>query len=568
MPNRIHGNLIGLSHAERAGIERLAHHLTDPTQLASEALVLRLTGMAARLKRQIGVLIDRGGHVTHVIVGDDHQIELPDLGRWGQGSGRLRGLRLVHVHLKGEGLSDDDMNDLVRLGLDLIAAITLDGDQPDCVFLGHLAADRQDQPHRSVEPAVAWPGRPWHGFDLDCAELVRELETQLGRSRAPARMVNARETALLVHVGPEPLPDAEDRLDEMEELARTARVEVVGRVIQRRRELDPRTLLGAGKLAEISLRAMQKDATLLVFDRELTPSQMRGISKQTDMKVLDRTQLILDIFASRARSQDGKLQVELAQLRYSLPRLGERDDALSRLTGGIGGVGPGETKLEIDRRRARDRVHRLEDDLERLAKGRAVRRQGRTESEVALAALVGYTNVGKSSLLNALAKSTIFTENLAFATLDPTARRIRLPGGTPIVVTDTVGFIRDLPKELLGAFEATLEEARAADLLLLVLDASHAQIEQQLESVERILADHDLGDKPKLVLMNKCDDVHDPATVREIGGRYRALHTSAVTREGLPELLDRLEDRVATARRMRLLAGAPEPAQTWSPLES
>ncbi len=569
MPAKIHGSLVGLAAIERSLIERLAHHVSDPRELASDALVQRLCGLSSRLRRQTGVLIDRNGHVTHVLVGDDHQLELPDLGRWGAGSGRLRGLRLVHIHLKGEPLSDDDFNDLARLGLDLVAAVGLAGDQPGEVFIGHMAAASDGQPHHTVQPNVALPPMHWRDLDtsFDCAALIRDLEGLLSRSKPATRMVNARERALLVHVGPETLAEAEDRLDEMEELALTARVEVVGRVIQRRRDIDPRTLLGEGKLQEISLRVMQNEASMLVFDRELTPSQSKSISQRADMKVLDRTQLILDIFAGRARSQDGKLQVELAQLRYSLPRLGDRDNSLSRLTGGIGGVGPGETKLEIDRRRCRDRVHRLEEELKRLAKGREGRRQVRTRSEVVLAALVGYTNVGKSSLLNALSKSDIFTENLAFATLDPTSRRVRLPGGTPAVLTDTVGFIRDLPKELLGAFEATLEEARLADVLLLVLDASHAQLEQQLRSVERILADHELGDKPRLVVLNKCDAIHDPATVREVATAQRAHFASALTREGLPELMEKLEEALLKARSQRGAARPSGDVAPWSPLD-
>lgn len=283
------------------------------------------------------------------------------------------------------------------------------------------------------------------------------------------------------------------------------------------------------------------------------------------MKVLDRTQLILDIFARRARSQDGKLQVELAQLRYQLPRLGDRDNALSRLTGGIGGVGPGETKLEIDRRRCRDRVHRLEEELKRLAKGRSTRRHVRVQSEIASATLIGYTNVGKSSLLNAVAKSDAYTENLLFATLDPTSRRLRLPRGTPLVLTDTVGFIRELPKELLGAFEATLEEARAADVLVLVLDASHPQVEMQLASLEKIFADVAIADKPRLVVLNKSDAVKDPPTIREIATQQRAMMTSTLTREGLPEFLSALESEVLGARLAAKLQEV-ESKEAWSPL--
>lgn len=544
---KIHGNLQGLSVTERHGLERLGHHLCEPREVVSEALAVRMCGLAAKLGRQIGVLIDRGGRITHAIVGDDHQIELPDLGRWGKDAGRLRGLRLVHVHLRGEPVDDDDLNDLTRLGLDLVAALGHLQGVPHTVSIAHVAPDGQGLGRPGNLTAEVLPQQPWSSLDFDCAGWIDELQARLALVRPAARMVDARERALLIYVGSESIALAEDRLDEMEELARTARVEVVGRVLQRRREIDARTLIGSGKLAELTLQAMQTDATMLLFARELTPSQSKSIQKLADIKVLDRTQLILDIFAHRARSQDGKLQVELAQLRYSLPRLGDRDNALSRLTGGIGGVGPGETKLEIDRRRARDRIHKIEDDLERLKRGRGVRRMGRTQADVPAVALLGYTNVGKSSLLNALAKSDAYTENLLFATLDPTTRRIRLPGGTQVVMTDTVGFIRDLPKELLGAFEATLEEARAADLLLVVVDGSHAQMEAQLESVVRILGDHELAEAPRKVIINKCDDLRDPPAVRELQAAWSALPVSAKTREGFADLMESLERELVAA---------------------
>lgn len=566
----IFGNVQGLSSVERASLERLSHHQTEPHVLASDALVVRLCGLAARLRRQVGVLIDRQGKVTHVLVGNDHQLELPDLGRWGKDSGRLRGLRLVHVHLKGEPVDADDCNDLTRLGLDLVAAIGLQGDAPGLVSIASVAAGRDiagmQRVAHAVEPVLVRPQEPWHGLGFDFALHIAELESDLAVARPAGRLVDARERALLIHVGPETTAEADDRLDELEELARTAHVDVVGRVIQRRRDVDPRTLIGSGKLAEIALLAMQRDATLLVFDCELSPSQSKSISQKADNKVLDRTQLILDIFARRAKSNEGKLQVELAQLRYSLPRLGDRDNALSRLTGGIGGVGPGETKLEIDRRRARERIHRIEEELRRLQKGRGERRQARQRSEVPSVALVGYTNVGKSSLLNALAKSDAFAENLLFATLAPTTRRIRLPGGMPCVVTDTVGFIRDLPIELLGAFEATLEEAAAADVLLLVLDAAHPQTEQQLRAVRRILEAHKLADKPRFVVLNKWDALLDPALARELVERDNALPVSALTRYGVAELMAELEPMLAEAR-SRPLPPPPPPPDEWHPLE-
>ena len=563
MSQRIHGNLSGLGAIERAGLERLYHHPSEARELASDALVQRMVGLAVRIGRQVGVLIDRRGEVTHVLCGDDHELLLPDLGRWGAESGRLRGLRLVHVHLKNEPLSEDDQNDLARLGLDLICAVTHRRGVPDLAYVGHLAADSLAADHKSVRPVTLLAPMRWPAESLDVQELLKSLDEQLGRTRPAGRVVNARETALLIHVGPESRTDAEDSLNELEELARTARVQVVGRVIQRKREVDARTLLGAGKLSEIKLKAMQTDATLLIFDRELSPSQAKAISIQADSKVLDRSQLILDIFAGRAKSADGRLQVELAQLRYSLPRLGDRDNALSRLTGGIGAIGPAETKLEVDRRRARERIHRIEEQLKKLRKDRATRRKGRTLNDTPSAALVGYTNVGKSSLLNALAKSDAYIENLLFATLDPTSRRVRMPEGTTVVLTDTVGFIRDLPKELLGAFEATLEEAQNADLLLIVCDASHPQLEAQLRAVERILSEHDMAEKARLVVLNKCDAIDDPATVREVASQRRALLTSSVTREGLPELMATVEAAVLAARQR--VPHMTEIVEEWTP---
>lgn len=524
-----------------------------------------MAALAARLRRQVGVLIDRRGEVNHVIVGDDTKLDLPDVGRLRATKGRLRALRLVHVHLKGEALTNDDLTDLARLGLDLIVAITLHGDVPDQMHVGHIVPTRAGDVVADVRPHVVLEPMAWPAQDFDCGAFVLDLEGQLARAVPTAAMVDARERALIIHVGSESLAVANDRLDELAELCRTARVEVLGRVVQRRQQIDRATVLGSGRLASVVLEAMQQDASVLIFDRELSPAQMRGVARATEMKVLDRTQLILDIFASRASSRDGQIEVELAQLRYAIPRLGSRDDAMSRLTGGIGGVGPGETKLEVDKRRARDRMHRLETELERMRKSRDLRRSRRRNNEVVTAALIGYTNVGKSSLLNALAKSDIFTENLLFATLDPTSRRIRTPGGIEVVITDTVGFIRDLPKQLMGAFHATLAEAADADLLVLVGDASHSQVESQIHSVERILSEQSLEASARLIVLNKCDDIDDPATVRELQERRGAHTVSALTREGLVELLALIAEQASAARAS---AGAKQDdAATWSPLD-
>ena len=548
MAQTVHGNTNGLSPVERAALERLYRHDTPPDRVIGDHLGRQLCAIAAQTRRQIGALIDRQGRTTHVIVGDADGLTLPDVGRLRTSKGRLRGVRLVHVHLRGEALTDDDLTDLARLGLDLVVALTLAGELPDRVHIGHIVPTDPGDVIRDVRPHEELAPLPWPAQSFDGLAFIEDIEGQLARRSPTASIIDARETALLVHVGRESTAIAEDRLDELEELARTARVDVRGRVIQRRQQVHPQTVIGSGRLKQVVLEAMQVEAEMLIFDCELTPAQMRGLSGATEMKILDRTQLILDIFAHRARSADGKIKVELAQLKYQLPRLSSRDDALSRLTGGIGGVGPGETKLEVDRRRCRERIHNLNAKLKKAARGRETRRGRRARAGVPTLCLVGYTNAGKSSLLNALAKSDVFTENLLFATLDPTSRRIHLGSGTQVVVTDTVGFIRDLPKELLGAFEATLEEAQEADALLVVADASHPQAEEQLRSVERILHEHALGEHPRLLVLGKCDAIEDPAMVRELQRRHQAVLTSAHTRQGLPELLEALDTIVSRAR--------------------
>ena len=292
---------------------------------------------------------------------------------------------------------------------------------------------------------------------------------------------------------------------ELRELARTARVEVIDEFIQRPRSLNPRFLMGEGKMRDVVIQALQHGASMLIFDQELTPAQIRSISAMTELKVIDRSQLILDIFARRAKSLDGKVQVELAQLKYLLPRLTGRGVQMSRLMGGIGGRGPGETKLETDRRRIRDRIASLERELKELSRGRSQRRQQRIKAGVPIVSIVGYTNAGKSTLLNALTKSDVFTEDLLFATLDTSTRRLRFPREREVIITDTVGFIRSLPKSLMGAFKATLEELQDADLLLHVVDASNPRFEDQIAQVRAILAELELGDKQELLVFNKAD---------------------------------------------------------------
>jgi len=326
--------------------------------------------------------------------------------------------------------------------------------------------------------------------------------------------------------------------------------------VHSRREIDPRTVIGGGKLQEILVRSMALGADLLVFDRDLQPSQARHIAEATSLRIIDRTQLILDIFAQRAQSADGKLQVELAQLKYPLPRLVGRDDSLSRLAGGIGGRGPGETKLEMDRRRVRDRISHLEDRIDRLSSDRATRRRQRNRAGVPVVSIVGYTNAGKSTLLNALTDSDVRAENKLFATLDPTSRRLRFPRDREVIITDTVGFIRDLPRDLVTAFRATLEELEEADLLLHVVDASDPRNEEQAQAVEDVLETLDVERTPRIVVYNKLDLV--PETARTLAHRTGGVAVSATTREGFDELLARCEDVLWKRGKVQAPGSVPE----------
>jgi GTP-binding protein HflX len=508
------GNISGLKTSEIKALERLYRRRVAPSEVVSAELAAQLSELAADLHRQVGVLIDRRGAIQHVVVGDASKLLLPDLGRYRGGASRLRGVRLVHTHLRGEPLTRDDLTDLGLLRLDAVAAITVDAaGHPGKLYIAHARPDAEPI-ELPVEPATA----PRTNF----AELIAQVEAQFARAHRVAPTDAGKDRAIVVHVQIGRARDAEARIAELSELCRTAGVKVLDVLEQRRPAADPRYLVGRGKLDEILLRAMQLGAEAVIFDPDLAPGQARAISEATELKVLDRTMLILDIFAQHATSRDGKLQVELAQLRYALPRLIEKNTMMSRLTGGIGGRGPGETKLEINRRRARERIHLLEKRLEDLADDRRLRRKQRAQRDVPIIAIAGYTNAGKSTLLNALTDGNARAENKLFATLDPISRRLRFPEEREVVITDTVGFIRDLPEELVAAFRATLEEMEDADLLVHVVDASDPDRDQQIRAVEGILSDLGLGEKPRILVWNKADRLatEDAEHLMQHGGGF------------------------------------------------
>ncbi len=528
-----------------------------------------LAALSRSLGRQIGLILDRQGRVTIIILGDagGASILIPELPRGRDGLGRLRGVRLLHTHLNNESLTQEDLMDLLFLRLDSIAVLTVDEwGAPVHVQHAHLLPQQADTPYRVSERTA------WDKLDVDFTTEAEALEAEFARLANELDLVDVHTQqsgyvgrsltrAVLVSVAPLARPIQERNLDELRELAHTAEIQVTGTLIQRVASVHPRHLLGKGKLAELEVLCLQGQAGMIIFDGELTPAQLSSIAGLTERKVIDRTQLILDIFATRATTRAGRLQVEMAQLKYAQPRLVGKNRAMDRLMGGIGGRGPGETKLETDRRRVRERLAKIRKELDSLRQQRGFVRARRARQHLPIVALVGYTNAGKSTLLNVLTQSTVFAENKLFATLDPTTRRLRFPRERELVLADTVGFIRNLPKELIEAFQATLEELEAADLLLHVVDASHPEMERQIDAVEGILADMDLHERPRLMIFNKWDlvvseanleiasagealswDTIDQLTRETLLHRWpEALPLSAQNREGVSQLSARLE---------------------------
>ncbi len=512
-----------------------------------------LTEASERCGRRVGVLVDRSGVVDKVVVGDAHKVFLPDLGPRRAGAARFRGVRLILTSMRpGDRLTEDDLTDLVRLQLDAVVSIQVGHDGlPGELSWAHLQPPESGSAYQiETRPTV-------HGEQDDFHQFLGELEAQFAESPHLSR-VGGGDRAILVGISLGDAAKSRRSMAELERLAATAGLNVLEATVQHRRELDGRTCIGKGKLEDLILRSMHLSADVLVFDRELSPSQLRNIAQTTDLKVLDRTQLILDIFAQHATSREGKLQVELAQLRYRMPRLAIMPTSMSRLTGGIGGRGPGETRLEINRRRAEERLTRLERELRELASRRAVKRARRVRAGLPVVSIVGYTNAGKSTLLNRLTDSEVVAADQLFATLDPTSRRLRFPEQREIVVTDTVGFIEDLPATLISAFKSTLEELEEADLLLHVLDASDPEVGFHRRSVDSVLESLDLQATPQLVVWNKADSA-SPYVLQALAAEHGGILVSALTGEGCRTLLDRIEREIFLARKSEAARREPEP---------
>jgi GTPase len=489
------------------------------------------------MTRQVGVIVNRKGIIRHVMLGNHHGIIIPDISLYRRGYGRLKGLRCIHTHFnKNEGINTEDLSDLALLRLDGMITIETKECLPGQVCFAHLLPPNHENRHWEIL-TFRHPGV----IDLHFSEFIQELEGEIQKFQDRLSSRKQEERAILVHASQSPRFEAERSLAELEELARSSNVEVLEKIWQRVPRYNPAHLLGKGKLREILIKGLYLGATMVIFDQDLGAKQLSNIARMVDLKVIDRTQLILDIFAKRAQSKEGKIQVELAQLRYLLPRLMGRGTAMSRLMGGIGGRGPGETKLEEDRRRVKQRISSLERELKGLSRGRRERRKRRTgKGALPVISIIGYTNAGKSTLLNRLTGSKVLAEDRLFATLDPITRRLALTDTRDVLLADTVGFIRYMPKDLRVAFRATMEELEDAHLFLHVIDITSPDRRGEIMAVEQILEEMDLLATPRIRVYNKIDLLERDVSAAS----NESVYISAVTKEGIDRLFQMLIERL------------------------
>lgn len=539
MANKPNGNLTGIKSAMLDRLKSLYDFKQGLDEFASFELLSELCACSGEINREISVYISRDGSIVDVSVGDSAKVSMPSM-RLVRNEDRLCGVRCIHTHPSGDGrLSGVDLGTLRSMKLDCMAAVGVSDGKPTQLYAAYLGDFDEDTGSRAA--LVYGPMRP---YKLPQKALIAEIFNSDDRFRSTTKEVEAVEQERAVLVGMDN-DEGYDTLEELNELAKTAGALVVGKVRVRRRTIDNATYVGSGKANELSLMGSELEADLFIFDDELSAIQLRTLEETLGARVIDRTTLILDIFASRATSREGKLQVELAQMRYRLPRLIGQGQVLSRLGGGIGTRGPGEKKLEIDRRRIRRRVFELETELSEIEKQRGLRRESRKANRIPLVALVGYTNAGKSTMLNALTDSNVLAEDKLFATLDPVVRKITLSGGAEALLSDTVGFINKLPHDLVEAFKSTLEEVSNSDLILQVVDISCPYHEKQMRVVDGVLESLHAADIPRIIVFNKADAVPSRDLPAESESR---LNVSALRGTGIEKLLSAVELKLNSAR--------------------
>ncbi|MER2182626.1 MAG: GTPase HflX [Clostridia bacterium] len=523
MKTQVNGNTEGVKDAMLARLDSLyGYELEDGAYLPRELMKL-LAECSCAMNREIAIYLTRDGEIVNVAIGTDCDVELTDY-RLRRNAERLSRIRCVHTHPDGDGrLSDVDLSALKIFRYDAMTAVGVKNGEPTFVqtaFLGENDGILMDEPVRWYKvPDAEWMNR---------IELSDEV---VGRESVQT-VADDRERAVLMGI------ESRESLEELRRLAETAGAEVVGSFLQKRDKPDNALFIGKGRAEELARDCQALEADVCIFDEELTGVQARNLEEVLRIKVIDRTMLILDIFAQRATSAEGKLQVELAQLQYRSARLIGQGTVLSRLAGGIGTRGPGESKLEMSRRRIRERMTELRRRLDELERQRAIRRQRRERNEIPVVALVGYTNAGKSTLLNALTGADVYAEDQLFATLDAVSRRMETAEKTPYLLTDTVGFIRKLPHTLVDAFRSTLEEAALADVLVIVSDGSSPEMGQQHNTVEQVLVELGATEQKRIEVINKCDIADPPPSFPG------AILISAKTGQGLDDLKDAIAEAI------------------------
>ncbi len=535
----VNGNINGLRKSIIERLEELYAVSIPHGQAITADLAQNMVQITEQINREIAVYINRRGQVTNVAVGDLHTVSLPDT-ESRRSKNRLSGIRCIHTHPDGDSqLSGVDIASLKEMRFDVMAAIGVNSGQSIEISLGFIIGITEEK----FDVQTVGPLTSAEFTQLDFSYLIAQIERQLD-IRSKSTGIDEQEYALLVGLEQKGTWEIADSLQELSQLTETAGAQIVGMVWQKREQPDAALFIGRGKVQEINLIRQEKNANVIIFDNELSPAQQRNLERAIGIKIVDRTALILDIFARRARSHEGKLQVELAQLRYNLPRLGGQGLVLSRLGGGIGTRGPGETKLEVDRRRIRSRISDIEKEIENIRKQRSLHRERRVSTRIPNVALVGYTNAGKSTLLNTLTAAGVLAEDKLFATLDPTTRRVTLNNGQEILLTDTVGFIQKLPHQLVAAFRATLEEVVEADLLLHVIDASHPRYQEQSDAVYKVLQELKSADKPTITVFNKIDKIENKHIIDRLARLENSVTISALANTDIEKLLAMVEEHV------------------------
>lgn len=547
--NDIFGNIKGIRNSVSEELQTLYDVRLASGQLLTGELALKMADITDFINREVSVYISRSGQVVAVAVGNDQSVELPPVeGR--RGSSRLSGVRCVHTHPGGNpNLSGVDISALKNNRFDAMVAIGVtspDFTQSVMTFAMITGIDENEQYQVECYGPLTFA----EAEEIYFPNLVATVERILDKQSGSTSLAQGTERTILVgmeYAGGAGIVGwtAEDSLEELKQLADTAGAEVVAKFLQKRPKPDPAFFIGKGKVQELALYVQQENIDLCIFDDELSPAQQRNIEQAMGVRVLDRTALILDIFAQRAHTNEGKLQVELAQLQYTLPRIMGKGLSLSRLGGGIGTRGPGETKLEVDRRRIRDRIAYIKDCISKVKNVRALHRAGRNKASVPTVSLVGYTNAGKSTLLNTLTNSDIYAKDQLFATLDPTTRQLDLPNKQQAILTDTVGFIQRLPHQLVAAFQSTLEEVVESDVLLHVIDVSHELYKEQSNAVYNVLEEIGAKDKTIITVYNKIDKLPEGSGLAErLAKEENSICISAKGRINLDKLLELIADNL------------------------